>query len=78
MVGPKDAAHVAFTFVGDVLENDRISDLRLDEIASSPDDRRWLITVSFLRKEMASTIPYLDPILRLVRNYEVVEWATIA
>jgi len=44
----KDAAKNAKAFVADLYREDHVSDLLLEEIRLSSDEREWLVTIGFM------------------------------
>jgi hypothetical protein len=53
-IGVKQAAEIAAKFVMEVLNEEIIGAPRLEEVELT-DDRKWLITVSFLRRKVRET-----------------------
>ncbi|MBN1589071.1 MAG: hypothetical protein JW888_06120 [Pirellulales bacterium] len=49
MIDVKQAVAKAFEFVGTLYEGEGFQVPQLEEVELSPDDSKWLITVSFLR-----------------------------
>lgn len=56
MIGLKDAVKRALEFAADVYGGDKVSDLLLEEIRLSEDERFWHVTVSFVLPSGQSTL----------------------
>jgi hypothetical protein len=54
-IGIKQAVATAYDFLQDIYEEHNISDVMLEEIDSSHDDKYWLVTLGFNREQPSVT-----------------------
>jgi hypothetical protein len=54
-IGIKQAVATAYDFLQDIYEEQNISDVMLEEIDSSHDDKYWLVTLGFNREQPSVT-----------------------
>jgi hypothetical protein len=50
MIDVKQAVASALRYMSELYANEKVLDLRLEEVEHSEDDRFWLITLSYLRE----------------------------
>jgi hypothetical protein len=55
MIGVKQAIRTAADFVAETFSDEKLLDVRLEEVELTEDEKTWLITLSFLRKQKATT-----------------------
>ena len=73
-IGVKEAVQAAMAAIGDLLPSADISDLRLEEVEQSEDERYWLITLGFYVVNQLGEGPVASAILAppmYVRKYKV-------
>ena len=72
-IGVKDAVRIAAEYVRDLFSDERIEDLRLEEVETSDDGENWFITLGFSRPELRrDSQPLIERLRPLEREYRQV------
>jgi len=72
MVTVKQAVTRATKFVEDILAGEELMNPRLEEVDSSENGDLWYVTLSFLRKEAATSLPDAIRGREYQREYKVI------
>ena len=79
VLNAKDAVAKAVAYVGDIYRSDQVSDVLLEEIELTNDERLWRVTLSFVRPSDDPVAGSLGSALRMYgahqgkRTYKVVD-----
>lgn len=70
-VGVKEAVQAAIVYLKDLPISEDLSDLRLEEVEQSDDEKYWLITLGFYVPATAGNGPIGEFLPRHIRKYKL-------
>lgn len=74
MIDVKQAIRAAADFVAETLSDEKLLDVRLEEVELTENEETWFITLSFLRRQKATTglaEACSEPVGRMEREYKI-------
>ena len=74
MIDVKQAIRAAAAFVAEIFSDEKLLDVRFEEVELTEDEKTWLITLSLLRKQKATTglaDAWSDAGGRMEREYKI-------